>query len=79
MLLGLRAEVLCPMAVRKLIPEVEVIDDYNHPSSFQPGVVARQPDIEQDRGVPAWSKNGTRKTGARWTNRGLKLAGLARI
>ncbi|EAP85308.1 extracellular solute-binding protein [Sulfitobacter sp. EE-36] len=51
-------------AVRKLIPKVEVIDDYTIKFYFSPGV-SRRSLIEQVGGVPAWSKKWYEETGAR--------------
>ena len=51
-------------AVRKLIPKVEVIDDYTIKFTFAEGV-SRRSLIEQVGGVPAWSKKWYEESGAR--------------
>ncbi|MGJ8545872.1 MAG: extracellular solute-binding protein [Sulfitobacter sp.] len=51
-------------AVRKLIPKVEVIDDYTVKFYFTPGV-SRRTLIEQVGGVPVWSKQWYEDTGAK--------------
>ncbi|WP_299621379.1 extracellular solute-binding protein [uncultured Tateyamaria sp.] len=50
-------------AVRKLIPKVEVLDDYTIKFYFTEGV-SRRSLIEQVGGVPAWSKKWYEETGA---------------
>lgn len=50
-------------AVRKLIPKVEVIDDYTIKFYFTPGI-SRRSLIDQVGGVPAWSKKWYEETGA---------------
>lgn len=52
------------VAVKKLIPAVEVLDDHRIKFTFAQGV-SRRSLIEQAGGVPVWSKAWFEKTGAR--------------
>lgn len=60
-------------AVRRLIPKVEVIDDYTIKFYFAEGV-SRRSLIEQVGGVPAWSKKWYDETGARLDEGRLEIS-----
>ncbi|APE44687.1 ABC transporter substrate-binding protein [Sulfitobacter alexandrii] len=60
-------------AVRRLIPKVEVIDDYTIKFYFAEGV-SRRSLIEQVGGVPAWSKKWYEETGARLDEGRLEIS-----